>query len=325
MRRREFLVGLGSAATWPVVAAAQQPPMPAIGLLHSASPETVRPEHLDGLRQGLAEAGFAEGRNLVVEYRWSAGFNESLSALAEDLVHRRVAVIATMSTMPCARAAFVATKTIPIVFLVGGNPVQYGFVTSLSRPGGNITGVATLSNEMTTKRLQMLHEIVPNADPIALLVNPANFAAEVEESMAAARAVGVRLLVLNATRAAEIEDAFGALAGAQAGALLVSVDPLFFTLRREIIALAARHRIPVSYLDREAVVDGGLMSYQPKLFEAPRIVGAYAGRILRGEKPGDLPVQMTTRTTLALNLRTAKTLDLSLPQSVLVSADEVIE
>jgi putative ABC transport system substrate-binding protein len=325
MRRREFIAGLVGTAAWPLAAPAQRAEMPAIGFLHSASLDTMRPENLAGFRQGLIEVGYAEGRNVAIEYRWSAGRNDVLPALADDLVRRRVTLIVTMSTTPCALAAKAATKTIPIVFLIGANPVEVGLVTSLNRPGGNITGVGTLATEVVAKRLQMLRDIVPTADPIALLVNPANVANEARELVDAARSLGVRLLVLNATHAGDIEAAFGRLIEARAGALLVTADPLFFTLRNEIIALSTRHALPTTHMDRAEVVAGGLMSYGPNILEGSRVVGGYTGRILKGEKPGDLPVQQATHMTLAINLRTAKALGLTIPETLLATADEIIQ
>jgi putative ABC transport system substrate-binding protein len=328
MRRRQFIAGLGSAAAasaWPRTARAQQPAVPVIGFLHPNSPTTLRPGNLTGFQQGLAEAGFVEGRNLAIEYRWADGRNDALPALAADLVRRRVAVIASMSSTPCALAAKAATQTIPIVFLIGADPIEFGLVASLSRPGGNLTGVGTLAREIAAKRLQMLHEIVPTANPIALLVNPTNVANEAKEIANAARALGVRLLVINATRGGDIEAEFGRLAAERAGALMVSADPLFYTLRDEINAQAARRAMPIVQFDPVLVPAGGLMSYGPNLTEASRVVGAYAGRILKGAKPADLPVQQSTKMEFVINLKTARALGLTIPPGLIALADEVIE
>jgi len=325
MRRREFIAALAGTTAWPGLARAQQPTTPVIGFLHSASPATLRPGNLAGFQQGLAEAGFIEGRNVAIEYRWAEGRNDALPALAADLMRREVAVIVTMSTVPCALAAKAATQTVPIVFLIGADPVEFGLVASLSRPGGNLTGVSTLAGATAAKRLQMLHEVVPRADPIALLVDPINVANEAEVIANAARALGVRLLVLNAARAADIEPEFGRLVAEHAGALIVGADPLFYTLRDEIAAQAVRHAIPTIDMDRMTVLAGGLMSYGPDVTGTARIVGAYAGRILKGAKSSDLPVQLSTKLELAINLKTAKALGLDVPTSILVRADEVIE
>jgi putative ABC transport system substrate-binding protein len=271
--------------------------------------------------------GYADGRNLTIEYRWAEDRNDLLPALAADLVHRQVAVIAALFSTPCALAAKAATQTIPVVFVVGSNPVKFGLVASLNRPGGNLTGATILAVELAAKKLQVLHEVVPAANPIAVLINPTNLAATAEayELPNAERVLGVRLLVLNAARVSEIETAFDRLRDERAGALLVSADPLFDSARDQIVALAALHALPAIYQYREMVLAGGLMSYGPSSSDAYRIAGGYTGRILKGEKPADLPVQQTTKIELVINLKTAKALGLDIPATLLARADQLIE
>jgi putative ABC transport system substrate-binding protein len=276
MRRRDFIAGLGGAAAWPVAAQAQPLAVPVIGFLHSSS--SARPANLTGFLQGLAEAGYVDGRNVAIEFRWADDHPERLPGLAADLVRRRVAVIVTMNATPVALAAKAATQTIPIVFQLGSDPVEFGLVASLNRPGGNVTGVTALAVEVAPKRLQMLLEVVPAANPIAFLVNPANLANEARELTNAAGLLGVRLLLLNATRVSDFEAVFRRLVEERAGALLIAADPLFFTFKDEIIALATRHAIPTSHYYREAVFSGGLKSYAPNPAELSRIVGGYTGR-----------------------------------------------
>jgi putative tryptophan/tyrosine transport system substrate-binding protein len=295
--------------------------------LGSAARATIRPGNWLGFHQGLADAGYIEGRNLAIEYRWADGRNEVLPALAADLVRQRVAVIASMTTMPCALAAKAATQTIPIVFLVGADPVAYGIVASLNRPGGNVTGVTSLVGELVAKRLQMLREVVPAANPIGLLTdltNVSNEASQREVADAASR-LGVRLVVVNATRAGDLEAAFAKLKLEGTGALVVSADPQMFTFKNEIVTLATRYAIPTSYTDRDPILAGGLMSYGPDFFGTARIVGVYIGRILKGEKPVDLPVQQSTKFDFVINLKTAKALGLTIPPGLIALADEVIE
>jgi putative tryptophan/tyrosine transport system substrate-binding protein len=311
------------AAAWPVMARAQQPAMPVIGFLLSDR----REENLRAFRQGLSEAGFVEGRNVAVEYRFAEGQYERLPELAVDLVRRRVAVIAALST-PCALAAKAATQSIPIVFSVGVDPVQVGLVASLARPGGNLTGVSSLINETVAKRAEILREVAPSAGPIALLTNPANpvpAASEVTEAQRAARVLGVDLLILNASTRSEIDAAFATIAGQHASALLVGVDAFFRNQRERIVALAARDRVPAMYMYRESPAIGGLMSYGTDNVEPVRQVGIYSGRILKGDKPADLPVQQAVKVELVLNLKTAKALGLTFPLPLLGRADEVIE
>jgi putative ABC transport system substrate-binding protein len=325
MRRRDFITALGGAAAWSVAARAQ-PAVPVIGIMHSTADTESRRADLAAFHSGLAQMGYADGRNVTIEYRWAEDRNDLLPVLAADLVHRQVAVIAALFSTPCALAAKAATQTIPVVFVVGSNPVKFGLVASLNRPGGNLTGATILAVELAAKKLQVLHEVVPAANPIAVLINPTNpaAAAEANELQNAERVLGVRLLVLNAARVSDIETVFDRLIEERAGALLVSADPLFDSAR-EIVALAARHAVPAIYQYREMVLAGGLMSYGPNSSDAYRIAGGYTGRILKGEKPADLPVQQATKLELVINLKTAKALGLNMPTSLLVRADAVIE
>jgi putative tryptophan/tyrosine transport system substrate-binding protein len=276
----------------------------------------------------LAETGYVEGRNVAIEYRWAEGRYDRVPALVADLVRRRVAVIVIPNGTTSVLAAKAATQTIPIVFDIGSDPVKIGLVASLNRPGGNITGVASLYAELATKRLELLHELVPSAPSIAFLVNPANpvyAAAETKEVQLAAGALGVRLLVINASSPGEIEAAFGSLVQQQAGALLVGGDIFFVSRTDQLIALAARHKISAIYGYLEQAVAGGLMSYGEKIADAQRMIGVYTGRILNGEKPAELSVQQVTKIQLVINLKTAKALGLIVPLGLLTRADEVIE
>ena len=325
--RRELIAALGGAAmTWPLAAHAQQPAIPVIGYMDTASASTTA--HLvEAFRRGLSAAGYDEGRNVAIEYRWSDGDYDKLPALAAELVRRQVAVIATINT-PTILAAKAATQTIPIIFGVGVDPIKFGLVASLNHPGGNLTGVTQLNIEMEAKRVQLLHELVPVATSIALLINPTSPAyseAATEAAQSAAQILGVRLLVLNASTEGAIEAAFAKLAEERAGSLLVSGDSFLVTKRDQIVAHAARHAVPALYHRREFTTVGGLMSYGPSLPEVYYQVGDYTGRILKGEKPADLPVQQSTKFELAINLKTAKALGIKLPPSLLATADEVIE
>jgi putative ABC transport system substrate-binding protein len=327
MRRRDFIVLMGGAASsplWPRAARAQQR-MPVVGYLGTASLEAER-EFVAAFHRGLAETGYVEGRNVAVEYRWAESRNDRLPALAAELVRRQVAVIMTGST-PGALAAKAATQTIPIVFGVGSNPVEIGLVASLNRPGGNLTGVSQLNVDLGAKRLELLHELVPAATQIAVLVNPTNPAGEalLKEAQVAARVLGVRLSALNASSESEIEGAFAMLVGQRAGALLMQGDPVFIAQRDRIVALAARHAVPAIYQFREFAAAGGLMSYGASITDSYRLAGVYTGRILKGDKPADLPVQQATRFEMVFNLKTAKALGLTVPTSTLLRADEVIE
>jgi ABC-type uncharacterized transport system substrate-binding protein len=327
VKRREFITLLGGAAApWPLVARAQQPAMPVVGFLGTASAGPFA--HLvAGLRRGLQETGFIEGRNVAIEYRWAEGQYDRVPALAADLVRREVAVIVTVGGEPSVAAAKAATATIPIVFNTGTDPVKLGLVASLARPGGNLTGVNIFTTELTEKRLGLLRDLVPAAPTIAVLLNP-NFpaaAANVREAEAAARAIGKQVVIFNASSDAEIETAFANIVQAQCRALLVGADPFFNSRRGLIVALAARHAIPAIYEWREFVEVGGLISYGTSLVEAYRQQGIYAGRILKGEKPADLPVVQLSKFELVINLNTGKALGLVIPPSVLALANEVIE
>jgi putative tryptophan/tyrosine transport system substrate-binding protein len=324
--RRKFLATLGGAAVaWPLAARAQQPAMPVIGFLHGASPGGYAPMVI-AFRQGLKEAGYVEGHNVAIEYRWAEGHNDRLPALAADLVRRQVAGIVTGGTPP-AFAAKAATSTIPIIINVGIDPVQFGLVASLNRPGGNVTGVAVLSVELATKRLELLHESLRTATVVAMLVNPTSPLTEPETRGVrdAANSLGVQLHVLNASTESEIDQAFRRLVELRAGALTVSVDPFLTSHRAQIVALAARHAVPAIYGVREFATAGGLMSYGSEIADAYRQEGIYAGKILSGAKPADLPVQQVVRVEFVINLKTANTLGLTFPITLLGRADEVIE
>jgi putative ABC transport system substrate-binding protein len=325
MRRRDFIIFLGSATAWPIGARGQQAAMPVIGYLNSGSPESDLPR-VTGLRQGLNETGYVEGRNVAIEYRWAGNQLDQLPSLAADLVNRRVAVIVAAG-LPSALQAKSATTTIPIVFSVGSDPVRTGLVASLNRPGANLTGYNTLSGELGAKGIEVLHELVPGAATIGFLKNPRNSVAEflTRDVLAVARARGLKIQILEAGTDREIEAAFVTLAEARTGALLVMNDFFFNSRLHQVVALAARYAIPVISAVREFAVAGGLMSYGPSLTGAYRQVGVYTGRILKGEKPADLPVQQSTKVELVINLKTAKALDLEIPPTLIARADELIE
>jgi putative ABC transport system substrate-binding protein len=326
MRRREFIAGLGGAVAWPLAARAQKAVVPVIGFLNSRSPDDAA--HLvAAFRGGLSEGGFVEGRNVTIEYRWALGQYDRLAAQAAELVHKPVAVLVSLGSDVTALAAKAATATIPIVFATAADPIELGLVASFNRPGGNITGVSFLAEALVAKRLELLHEIVPVAASIGYLVNPTSpqVEAQIKNAENAARILGVRLVILNASTPSEIEVAFAILAERRSGALMTAADPFFFGLRNQLAALAARDAVPAIYQVREMVDAGGLMSYGPDLSDVFRIVGGYVGRILKGDKPADLPVQQATKVELIINLKTAKTLGLTVPLALLGRADEVIE
>jgi putative ABC transport system substrate-binding protein len=324
MKRREFMLILGGAMTAAPSLRAQQKTMPVIGYLSSASPSTTAP-FVAALRQGLSETGYVEGQNVAIEYRWAEGHYDRLSALAADLVAAKVDVIATGGT-PAVLAAKSATSTIPIVFS-SGDPVEGGVIASLSRPGGNLTGVSAMNAEMTPKRLELLSELVPQAKVIALLVNPDNAITEriIPEVQEATRAKGLQLHILKAGTESEIDATFATLVELHAGALVVASDSFFSSRREQLVALAARHAVPAIYDFREYAAAGGLTSYGPSRTGTWRLMGIYAGKILKGAKPADLPVQQPTTFELVVNLTTAKALGLTVPPAILARADEVIE
>jgi ABC-type uncharacterized transport system substrate-binding protein len=325
MIRREFITLLTSAAMWPLGARAQQPAMPVVGLLNGTSPEGYG-LFLSAFRQGLSETGYVDGRNVIFEYRWAEGHYDRLPALVGDLINRRVAVIAATST-PANVIAKAATTTIPIVFTTSSDPVFLGLVASLNRPGGNVTGVATLNVELASKRLEQLHELVPSATVIALLINPTNpnVKSELSDLLGAARSIGHELLVVEAQTDGEIDMAFARLVQQQAKAFLVNTDAFFFSRRDQLIALAERYAVPAVFDRREFAERGGLMSCGGSVTDVYRLAGIYTGRILKGEKPADLPVQQSTKVELVINLKTAKALGITVPISLLGRAYEVIE
>jgi putative ABC transport system substrate-binding protein len=325
MRRREFvtLIG-GAAAVWPIAVRAQQPAMPVIGCLNSASAQA-NAARTAALREGLSETGYVEGKNVAIEYRWANGAFDRLPALVRDLVDLKVAVIST-DGLPAALAAKAATKVIPIVFWTGADPIQSGLVESLNHPGANVTGVAFFAVALEPKKLELLHMLVPEGAAIAMLVNPATpNPAILRGAQEAAGALGQQFFALEATTPSEIDTAFTTLAQRKAGALIVAADSLFNSRRGQIIMLAARLAIPAIYYQREYVAEGGLMSYGANPGESVRQAGVYVGRILKGEKPGDLPVQQATKIELVINLKTANALGLNVPPALLARADEVIE
>ena len=323
MERREFITALGLAAIWPLAARAQNP-MPAVGFLGSGSPDAFA-QFLIAFREGLKDSGFTDP-NVSIEYRWAEGHYDRLPALAAELVGRRVTTIVA-SGLPAAVAAKATTSTIPIVFVMGSDPVKYGLVANLSRPNANVTGISFLANVLLAKQLELQRELVPRSAILAVLLNPnsPNIEFDTKDVQSAADSVGQKLLVLKAAAQGDLQTAFAGMIQQRASALLVGGDALFTSHRDQLVALAARYSIPVIYYSREFVVAGGLASYGTSYFDAYRQAGIYSGRILAGAKPADLPVIQPTKFELVINLKTAKTLGLTIPQALLATADEVIE
>jgi putative ABC transport system substrate-binding protein len=326
MRRREFITLLGSAAAWPLAARAQQPAMPIIGILASVSPAPYAP-FIAAIKEGLRQTGYVEGRNVAIEYRWAEGQYDRLPQLASELVQSGVAVMILVGGGATTAAAKAATATIPIVVVMGDDPVKTGAVAALNRPGGNVTGVSLLSVAMEAKRLQLLHELAPNVSVVAIVVNPNNPQADdqLHELQDAAHALGVQVEPFKAGSPSEIDTAFANLVQRRAGALLMAADAFFNTRREQFIVLSARHALPAIFPYREFPAGGGLMSYGTSLADAYRQEGIYAGRILKGEKPAEMPVQQAVKIELVINLQTAKSLGLAIPLPLLGRADEVIE
>src|SRR5262249_31473923 len=327
MQRRQFIALLGGAATWPLAAHAQEATKPVIGVLGATSAQGYAAQ-LAAFRQGLSEAGFVEGRNVAIEYRWADGQYDRLPGLAADLVSRNVAVIATIGGNAALVAAKAATTTIPVVFHSGLDPVKAGFVASLNRPGGNLTGVVTLSVATSQKRLELIHEVVPAVTTLGLLLNPANKVVtetQSKDTKTGARALGLQLRVLNASTEREIEDAFANLKQMRVGGLVISTDGFFVSHSEQLAALTIRYAIPAIFQYRAFAATGGLMSYGGSVTDSYRLSGVYTGRILKGEKPADLPVQQDTKVELIVNLKAAKALGLTVPMSLLGRADEIIE
>jgi putative tryptophan/tyrosine transport system substrate-binding protein len=325
MKRREFLTGIGASTVWPLVVRAQQPGMPVVGFFHSDG-QDASAFRVTAFRQGLNEAGYVEGQNVVVEYRWGDGHGERLPALAAELIDKKVAVICTGDVLAATAAKAVAGTT-PIVFLTASDPVEDGLVASFNQPGGNATGIRIFSAGLVGKRLQLLHDLVPTAAAVGFLMNPSNptAATQVKEVQAAAGAIGLRVHVVSASDEREFDTVFEILALQKVDALLVGADPRFNSQREQLIRRAARYQLPAVYEWRESAIVGGLMSYGTSLTDAFRNLGVYAGQILRGAKPSELPVMQQTRFELVINLKTAKALGLTVPPTLLARADEVIE
>jgi putative tryptophan/tyrosine transport system substrate-binding protein len=327
MRRREFIAFLGGATVaWPLPARAQRPTLPVVGLLGAESPD-LNADLLGAFRQGLKETGYVEGQNLVIEYRWTEGRNDRLSAFATDLARRQVAVIVAITT-PSVLAAKEATATIPIVFFVAGDPVELGLVASLNRPGGNLTGITSLTLEVASKWLELLHELMPTTSAFALLINPTSPAlarVQSRDLQAAARNLGLQLHLLEASTDRDLDAAFARLVQLRSGGLVISSDLYFYTRSKQLAVLARRYAVPAICGLREFAIAGGLMSYGGNIPDAHQLMGVYTGRVLKGEKPADLPVQQATKVELIINLKTAKALGLTVPLPLLGRADEVIE
>lgn len=326
MERRAFIAGLGAAVTWPLVARAQQSAMPVVGYLSSRSPSESAAVAA-AFRQGLAEAGFIVGQNVAIEYRWAEGHYDRLPALAAELVHLKVAAILAAGGPPSALAAKEATSTIPVVFSAAGDPVGLGLVASLSRPGGNVTGMSLFNATLVAKRLALLHELIPSAGTVAYLTNPANPSGKLEMTAVqeAAKTLGLDMQAMDASTDQEIEAAFDRLTEQRIGAVIVAGEPFFDSRRSAIVELAMKNAIPASYSWRENVLLGGLMSYGTTINESYRQSGIYCGRILKGDRPADLPVMQPTKFEMTINLKTARALGLNVPPALLTAADEVIE
>ena len=326
MRRREFIAGLGGIAAWPLKARAQQPAMPVIGFLGAASPDGYAP-FVGGFLRGLKEAGFIDSENVAIVYRWAEGKYDRLPALAAELVAKRVSVMVATGGLSSSLAAKEATKTIPIVFTLGSDPLKAGLVASLNRPGGNVTGISLFAYLLDAKRVELMHELVPSATMIALLANPNNpqTDAQFADVEAACRTFGQQVVILKARSDSEIEEAFAALAQRRVSALLVSADPFFLGRRHQIVASVARHSIPAMYEWRQFAEADGLMSYGVDLVDAYRQAGVYVAKILNGAKPADLPILQPTKFEFVINLKTAKKMGLDLPAKLLALADDVIE
>jgi putative tryptophan/tyrosine transport system substrate-binding protein len=328
MRRREFITLLGGAvAAWPLTARAQQPAMPVIGLLGSESLD-LWASRMRAFHQGLSETGYVDGRNVAIEYRWAEGHNDRLPALAADLVRRRVTVMVAPGSTPATLAAKAATSTIPIIFWIGGDPIELGLVASLNRPQGNLTGVTTLNHGLVAKRVELLHEVVPGTSSIAVLINPTSptlTKTTIEEAQTAARSLGLELHILNASTERDFDAAFANLNQLRAGGLVIGTDTFFSSRLEQLAALSVRHAVPTVYHFREFAAAGGLIAYGGSLAEAFRETGVYTGRILKGEKPTDLPVQQVTKVELFINLKTAWGLGLDIPLPLIGRANEVIE
>jgi putative tryptophan/tyrosine transport system substrate-binding protein len=326
MRRRNFIQGVAGSAAWPIAAHAQQPAMPVIGFLNTRTPENAT-NLVAAFRGGLAQNGFVEGQNVTIEYRWAFGQYDQLPAMATELVRRRVAVIVATGGEPAALAATVATKTVPIVYLIGGDPVKEGLAASFNRPGGNATGVTLLTTLLEPKRFGLLHELVPSATTIGVLLNPKfpPSAGQLQDVQAAAKSTGVQIRVLRASTDEELDAAFQTISQQRLAALAICADPFFDTRREKVVALAARAAVPAMYHFREYALVGGLISYGIDNVDAYRQIGVYAGQILNGAKPADLPVMQETKFLLVINLKTAKELGIKISDNLLSLADEVIE
>jgi putative tryptophan/tyrosine transport system substrate-binding protein len=327
MQRREFIKAIaGSAVAWPLAAKAQQPTMPVVGFINAAAAQDYK-RQLAAFLKGLGETGYIEGHNVTIEYRWAEGNNDRLPALTADLIGRQVAVIAATST-PAALAAKAATASVPIVFEIGSDPIQLGLVTSLSRPGGNVTGVTSLAVEVAQKRLELLHQLFPTASVMALLVNPAEptiAKATASEVLVAARTFGLEVHVLNASSESDFDEVFSKLVQLKASALIISGGPFFVSHREQLAALTLRHAVPAVFPYREFAAAGGLLTYGSDIADSYRLAGIYTGRILKGDKPAELPVQQAAKVELSINLKTAKTLGITVPNTLIGRADEVFE